>query len=179
MIEEFKNLKTEDTVVFVDEDVTDFLEHEELTVTGVRIYSLDDTEMVIVEMDEFYLVAHNFESEEKLFIYQLVDEGTTWGLEEEGFKFLNEDDDFRHKVVIREDGKSFVYHPSDTGAIYGLTRELNDEDNEGEPQEVSICEFYSSSARLNQILIEREDDKACILQGFEITEDAFYLPDSE
>lgn len=175
MIEEFKNLQPEDTIVFADDQVIDFFEEEELTVTGVRIYSSDDdTEMVIVEMDEFYLVAHNFESDEKCFVYQLIDEGETGDLEDEGYKFLNEDDDFRHKIVIREDGKTFVYHPSDTGAIYGLSRERADNDSD-EPQEVSICEFTSSSARLGYILIEREDDKAYIMQGFEVEEGAFDL----
>jgi len=179
MIEELKNLQPEDTITFTDDQVIDFFEGEELTVTRVRVYSSDDAEMVVVEMDEFYLVAHNFESDEKCFVYQLVDEGNTADLEDEGYKFLNEDDDFRHKIVIREDGKAFVYHPSDTGAIYGLTRERADNDSSEEPQEVSICEFVSLSARLGNILIEREDDCAYIMQGFETKGDAFELPESK
>lgn len=181
MIEDFKTLEPEDTILFTDNQVIDFFEEEEMTVTGVRVYSLDDTEMVIVEMEDFCLVAHNFETEEKFFVYQLIDEGDTGDLEDEGYKFLNDEDDFRHKIVIREDGKASVYHPSDTGAIYGLTREKydGDEDGGGEPQEVSICEFQSSSARLSKILIEREDDRAYILQGFEINDDSFELPEIE
>jgi hypothetical protein len=177
MIEEFKNMQSDCIIKFSNESVIDFLEEEELTVTGVKVYSSDDdTEMVIIEMDDFYLVAHNFESEEKCFIYQLVDEGTTNELEDEGYRFLNDDDDFRHKIVIREDGKSFTYHPSDTGAIYGLTREREDNESD-EPQEVAICEFVSNTARLDHILIEREDDLAFIMQGLEINEEDFTLPE--
>ncbi len=178
MIEELKNLQPEDTIFFNDDQVVDFLESEEMSVTGVRVYSIDDTEMVVIEMDEFYLVAHNFESDEKCFIYQLIDEGDTSDLEDEGYKFLNEDDDFRHKIVIREEGKTHVFHHSDTGAIYGLTRERTEDDSD-EPEEVSICEFQSSSARFMNILIEREDDCAYIMQGFEIEEDSFELPESK
>lgn len=177
MIDELKNLKVEDTIFFPNDQVADFFEEEELTVTGIKTYSSDDAEMVIVEMDEFYLVVHNFESEEKCFAYQLVTEGNTGDLEDEGYKFLNDDDDFRHKIVIREEGKTFIYHPSDAGAIYGLTRERTDNDSEEEPQEVAICEYIANSARLEHILIEREDDNAYILQGFEIGEDDFELPE--
>jgi hypothetical protein len=179
MIEELKNTQVEDNIILLDEQVMDFFEEEKLTVTGVSVYSSDDAEMIIIEMDEFYLVAHSFESEERYFAYQLIDEGDTNDLEGEGYKFLNDDNDFRHKIVIREDGKAFVYHPSDTGAIYGINKERSDGDDFTEPQEVSICEFVSSSARLKNILIKREDDYAYIMQGFEIDLDNFEVQKSE
>jgi hypothetical protein len=176
MIEELKTLEVDDTIIFSDEQVIDFFEDEEMTVTGIRVYKVDDNEMIVVEMDEFYLIVHNFQSEETCYVYQLVDEGDTGDLEDDGYKFLNEEDDFRHKIVIREEGKTQVYHHSDTGAIYDLTRERDDEGSD-EPVEVSLCEFISHSGRLTHILIEREDERALIMQGFEIDEDALELPE--
>lgn len=108
----------------------------------------------------------------------MIDEGNTNELENNGYKFLNEEDDFRHKIVVKEDNKSYTYHPSDTGCVYGLTKEEIDIYSEN-PQEVSICEFFSASARLSNILIEREDNIAYIMQGFEITEDSFNIIKSE
>jgi hypothetical protein len=178
MIEELKNLQAEDTIIFKHDQVIDLFEGEEMTVTGVRVYTSDDCEMVVVEMDEFYLVAHNFQSDEMCFVYHLVDEGDIGSLEDTGYKLLNEDDDFRHKIVIRDEGKTLVYHHSDTGAIYGLTRERID-DESGEPQEVSLCEFKSNSSRMNYILIEREDEYAQIMQGFEVKKKYIELPDLE
>lgn len=172
MIEELKNLQIEDTIFFSNDQVVDFFEEEELTITDIKIYSSEDAEMIAIEMNEFYLIVHNFESDEKYFAYQLVTEGNTEDLEGEGYKFLNEDDDFRHKIVIRDDGKTSVYHPSDTGAIYGLTKEKRNNDSE----EVAVCEYFANSDKLEYILIERGDDSACIFQGFEIKETDFELP---
>jgi hypothetical protein len=169
MIEELKNLQPEDTILFTDEQVLEFFEEEELTVTCVKVYSIDEAEMVIVEMEDLFLIAHNFQEDEKLFAYQLVNKGSPSDLEEEGFKFLSEDDDFRHKIVIREDGKAYSYRPSETGAIYNLNLE------NGDSQETSICEFLSSSARLNQIIIEYDGENARILQGIEINEESFEI----
>lgn len=174
MIDELKNLQVEDTIFFTNDQAIDFFEEEELSVTGIKIYSSDDSEMVIVEMDEFFLVAHNFESDEKFFAYQLIAEGETGELEDEGYKFLNDDDDFRHKIAIREDGMTVVYHPSDAGAIYGLSKEKTDSDSD-EPNEVAICEYVTNSELLEYILIEREDDCASIMQGFEIEEKDFKI----
>lgn len=167
MIEELKELQSDDIIILLEDEAIEFTGMEEMTVTGVRVYTSDDSELVMVEMDDFYLVAHNFQSEEQYFIYQLVDEGDVSDLEDNGYKFLNEDDDFRHKIVNREEGKAHVFTHSETGAIYGLTKTRDDE---GDDQEVSLCEYKSNSAQYNHILIEQEDGHTRICQGFEITE---------
>ena len=171
MIEELKALQPNDVIFLTDEDAIDFTGADELTVTGVKVYSLDDNEMVTVEMDEFYLVAHNVQSDERYFIYQLVDEGEMSDLEGSGYKLLNEDDDFRYKIVNRDEGKAHIFHHSDTGAVYGATKTRDGDDEDD--QEVSFCEYNSATARLPFILIEQEDSLTRILQGVELTEDGF------
>lgn len=176
MIEELKALQPDDVIFLSEDDVIDFTGTDELTVTGVRVYTSEDNELVMVEMDDFYLVAHNFQTDEQYFIYQLVDEGEVSDLEENGYKFLNDDDDFRHKIVNREDGKAHVFVHSETGAVYGMTKTRDDD---GEDQEVSLCEYRSQSARYSNILIEQEEGFTRICQGFEIGEGDFEIAESE
>lgn len=163
MMEELKELQEDSVVFFTNEEAVELFDGEEMRVTGVKVYSTDDGEMVVVEMDEFYLVAHNFQSEEAYYVYRLVDSGED--LEDEGYKFLKDDGDFCQRIAIRnEEGKAQVYHHSDVGPLYGVTRD---------DAEVSLCEFQSNSADLTHILIEKDDDGASIMQGFEISEDDF------
>jgi hypothetical protein len=178
MLEELKALQPNDVITLSDEEAIDLTGVEELTVTGVKVYCLDDSELVTVELDEeFYIVVHNFQSDEKCFIYQLVDEGDMSDLESSGYKLLNEDEDFRYKIVNREDGKAHIFHHSETGAIYGAT--LTHNDGDADDREVSFCEYTSTSASLPLILIEREEDFTRISQGFEINRDGFEVSESE
>lgn len=172
MIEDIKETQVEDVICFTDEDAIDFLGEEELVVSDVRNYVSDDNELVVIDMDEFFLVVHNFQSEEKYFLYQLIDEGNVDELEQSGFKLFNEDDEFRHKIVNREDGKAHVFNYSEVGAIYSLTKE---EDGD----ESSFCEYTSNSAQYDHILVEKEDENIRLLQGFEIDENCFEVMSAE
>lgn len=167
MIDELRTLEQDDTLIFLSSQACDFTEAEEMIVTEVRSYYNDDGEIVVVEMDDCCLICHNFQSEEQYYLYRLVDEGLTGDLEDEGYKFLNADDDFRSKIIVRdEDARPFVFNHSDTGAIYEIE------------EEVSLCEYAQTGNFLplrNYIFIEKERDYAKIMKGFEIKEDDFKL----
>jgi hypothetical protein len=172
MLENIKDIQSDDVICFTEEDAIDFIGEEDLTVSEVRNYVADDGELVVVDMDEFYLVVHNFQSEEKYFIYLLIDEGSIEELEQGGFKFFNEDDEFRHKIVNREEGKPHVFHYSEVGAVYGLTREADGDES-------SFCEYKSASAQYDHILVERNEECARLMHGFEIDESWFEIQLSE
>lgn len=171
MLEDIKEIQPEDVLHFTEESAIDFLGEEELSVSEVRNYTQDDNELIVVEMDEFCLVVHNFQSEEKYFLYSIIDEGSVEDLEDGGFKLFNENDEFRHKIVNREEGKTHVFRHSEVGAIYEMTKD--------ESEESSLCEYTSSSAQFDHILVERNENKTRIMHGFEIDESWFKINFSE
>lgn len=174
MIEEIKELNPDDTITIEDESVEEFTGQTTFTVSEVRIYSNDDCEIVLVGLDEFYLIIHSVENNPRYFMYELQESGTVEDLIEEGYNYINDDDDFRKKIVIREEGKTNIFKHSELGAIYDLNVDRDDE-AEQEPYSVSICEYISNNAYMPNIFIERVDDDANIFTGFEIEEDVIEL----
>jgi hypothetical protein len=165
MIEQLKDLTSGTTINFDNEDIAGFTEVEQMNVTSVELYSIDDNEIVVVELDEFYIVAHNFDTEPRIYLYQILDHGTTEDLENDGYYFLTEDQDFRSKIVNRDDTRSHIYKHSEVGAVYYMS------DSNGDC-ETSICEYICNSHELaNMLVIKKEEDELLILQGFEISAD--------
>ena len=174
MIEDLK-ISEDKTIFFTEDNLTTFIGQDQANIQEVHSYSIEDGEIVMCELDdEFYLVAHNFESDPRYFIYQVIDTGSQDDLEKSGYHFISEDEEFKEKIVISDDNKLAVYKHSDVGAIYSL--ESEDEID----AEISICEFTSPSNYLSHILIERvehdrHDIDVTIYQGFELDEDDFEL----
>jgi hypothetical protein len=116
-------------------------------------------------MEDSYLVAHNFDTDPRYFIYQVFDSGSAEDLEQDGYYFLTEDQDFRNKIVFRDDNRSHVYKHSEIGAVYDILDETNE-------ISISLCEYVSNSHELSNLLvIKQEDDELLILQGIEIDQE--------
>jgi hypothetical protein len=175
MIEQLKELEPSAIVIFDTEDVAAITDTDEMEVSEVRICAADDNEFVIVELDEFYLVAHNFDTDARYFFYQVLDSGAAEDLENDGYYFLTEEQDFRSKIVCRDESRGHVYKHSEVGAVY----EMSDQNSETE-EIVSLCEYISNTHDMTHMLvIKNEEDELLILQGIEITEDDFTIADVE
>lgn len=171
MIEQLKDLTEGTLVAFDNEDVIEIADADELVVSEVRTCLTDDNEFVIVEMDDFCLVAHNFDTDPRYFFYQLLDSGTAEDLENDGYYFLTEEQDFRSKIVCRDDSRGHVYKHSEVGALYDVA--------DGE-ECVSLCEYVSNTHDLTHMLvIKGEDDELLIYQGIEIAEDDFTVSEAD
>jgi diphthamide synthase subunit DPH2 len=168
MLEILKELQKGTILEFSNEDIIDFIESDQIGVSNVSvIQSDDDMELIIVEMDYFYLIAHNFDTDPRYYLYQMLDSGDIEDLEQNGYLFLNDDSDFRSKIVNREEGKAHVYKHSEIGAVYDLIG--NDEEEE---TSVAICEYISSSHHLSHMLVLMANEETLkVFQGFEISEE--------
>lgn len=176
MIEQLKDLENNQTIVFDHDDVTTISSTDELKVTEVKVCIADENEFVIVELDEYYLVAHNFDHDPRYFFYQIFDSGTAEDLENDGYYFLTEDQDFRSKIVCRDDNRGHVYKHSEVGAIYDMIAQTNDEE-----EAISLCEYISNTHDLSHMIVikSEENENLLILQGFEIGENDFTIDASD
>lgn len=169
MIDQLKELKERSTISIENTDAIDFLETEQSTLVNINICSIDDSEFIILELDDFYFVSHNFDIDPRYYLYQIINSGSIEDLEQDGYLFLNEDMEFRSKIVNKENTKPIIYKHSDIGAVYELT-----ENNSDNPIE-SLCEYYSTSNYLTNMLIIKKEDELIILQGMEVSETDFKL----
>lgn len=172
MIEQLKDLEDGSLVVFDHDDVTAMSSTDQMEVTGVKVCAADENEFVIVELDDYYLVAHNFDTDPRYFFYQVLDSGTAEDLENDGYYFLTEDQDFRSKIVCRDDNRGHVYKHSEVGAVYEMAVQTDDQE-----EIMSLCEYISNTHELTHMIVikSEEDEDLLILQGFEISEDDFTL----
>jgi hypothetical protein len=173
MIDELKEIEDGSLITFDNEEIS-ALTSDPIAVSSVKICNSEDNEIVIVgmEMDEYCLVAHNFDTDPRYFFYQTFDAGSAEELENDGYYFLTEEQDFRNKIVCRDDTRGHVYKHSEIGAVYEMVVATDDDDEEI----ISVCEYTSNTHEMTHMLvIKREDDDLIILQGFEISEDDFQL----
>ena len=169
MIDQLKEMGDGDLITITNEDAIDFVETDQSEIVFIKTCATDDNEFVILELNDFYLVSHNFDTDPRYYIYQILNSGSVEDLEQDGYFFLTEDMEFRSKIVNKEDNKSHTYKHSEVGAVYELT--TNDES-----QIESICEYYSSSHCLsNMLVIKNIDETLLILQGVEISEDELII----
>lgn len=177
MLEMLKELQKGTVLEFSNEEIIDFIESDQTIVSKVDVIrSDDDMELVIVEMDYFYLITHNFDTDPRYYLYQMLDCGEIEDLEQSGYLFLTDDSDFRSKIINREEGKSHVYKHSEIGANYNLIGDTDEDE-----MSVSVCEYTSSSHHLSHMLVLMTNDETLkIFQGFEISEeDITFLGDVE
>lgn len=166
MIDQLKELDETNTIIIINDDIIDFAETDQSKIVSVKICSVDDNEFVILELEDLYIVSHNFDIDPRYYVYQIMDSGSIEDLEQDGYFFLTEEMEFRSKIVNKEDNKTHIYKYSDVGAVYELA-----EDNCDNPIE-SICEYNSSSHHLsNMLVIKYSDETLLILQGFEVFEE--------
>lgn len=169
MIDQLKEIEKGTFFAFNNEEVISLAETDEAEVSSVKLYSTDENELVVIELDETYLVAHDFDTDPRYFFYQILDSGAIEDLENDGYYFLNEEQDFRNKIVCRDDSRGHIYKHSEVGIVYDM------EDHEEET--ISICEYISNSHELSHILVIKndEEDNLLILQGIEINEEDFEI----
>jgi hypothetical protein len=151
MIEQIKEL-VEGMTVYCDDN-------EDIVVSVKILTDEDENDFVIVELETSYLIAHNFDNEVRYFNYQILDSGIVENLEDDGYYFLTEDEEFCNKIAFREDNKTYVYKQSEIGAVYNIL-DQNDE-------EFSLCEYDGSS---DNLLVIKNNDDLLVLQGVEIAE---------
>jgi hypothetical protein len=167
MIEQLKDLEA-GTTLFLGEDAAEVIGVDQTNVVSVEMCATDDGEFTIVELENQYLVAHDFDTEPKYYIYQILDSGNAKELENDGYFFLNDERDFRSKIVCKDDVSGHTYTHSEIGAIYDI-----------DSCEISaICEYTSKTHEMSHILIiKKEDEMLLILQGIEVSEDDIAVDD--
>lgn len=151
MIEELQQLE-ENAMITIDSDSSKNLTGlEDFVVDYVYSYNCDDTEIVMISLGEYFLIASNISGENKYAICENYDDADEY-IEDEAFL-----------EVIEISGGENVDQYQQIAAIYTC-------DNE----DTNFCE-YSSDSDFNYAMIYADKDKTELYRGVEIDEDQIIL----
>jgi len=148
MLEELINLKKKSMLTIDDEASKEFTELEDYTVTGVQHYDCDGLQVVIVELDSYFLIANDFMGEPRFFICEAYEEAEDY--------YDQAAEDFPEEIEL-EGGENPPVYTSHFGYFPGV------------PDECAFCE-YSAEDHLSYILMSQCDDEIKMYRGLEIAE---------
>jgi hypothetical protein len=176
MFETIKELADGEMLTIDSPDVRDFTDAEDFEVAGVRSYSQDEGEIVFVDLNGFYLVAHTFAGEPRYYVYELTASGEADQVEDDGFRLASKSDSMPAKVYAGRTGSGVKYKAT-IGPVYGLNVDRDDAGVTDEAGEIAVCEYRGKTKirPLGAILIERLDDHLSLYRGLSIAEGSIVL----
>lgn len=171
MYDDIKELRSGNKISVDHPGVFALTQQEDFEVRGVRVFSQDDGEIVMVELDEFHLVAHTLTGDPRYYMYEEYASGTAAALDEEGLHPLD-GEEFRARMRVKAGGKA-VQCKAVNGPVYGLA--VDRDDRGGDAQEVGCCEYRTSWKHHPLLLVVREDDRLVAYRGLRVPEDSIVL----
>lgn len=172
MYDDIKELRSGTKISVDHPGVFALTQQEDFEVRGVRVFAQDDGEVVMVEMDDFYLVAHTLTGDPRYYVYEEYATGTASAMDEEGLHPLDGEGEFRPRMRVKAGGKA-VPCKAVNGPVYGLAVERDDRG--GDAQDVSCCEYRTGWKQHPMLLMMREDDQLAAYRGLRVPEDSIVL----
>ncbi len=169
MFDVLKDLSPGDAFTIDDPKVFDFTQSEDFEVVEKKLYTGDEGDLLIIDTDGYYLVAHTLAGDPRYYIYEMNLSGTISELEDDGVSVLNDDGEFRERFSIK--GQKPTPLTAVIGPIYGL----NLEDTEVECTEAACCEYRAKSKHYPVTLFEKCDTHFNVYQGFRISENSIVI----
>jgi hypothetical protein len=163
IFETIKDLRTGDQLTIDDDEARQFTHQEDYEVSGVRILSQDEGEVVYVHLGGVAtLVAHTLGGDPRFYLYEHNFHGPVEDMENEGMIILDDDNDFRQRGKLKTGTNKSITLRCGHGPVYDLTND-NDCDDV-----VSVCEYRSSCKVYPFMLVEVASDTVSVFQGIRI-----------
>ncbi len=176
MLEELKEITINDMLTIDNEDVLEFTETEDFTIAGVKSYSQDEGDMVIIDLESHFLIAHTLNDEPRYYIVEQAACGSPDDLEDGGFRLIIKNEMMPRKLYSGRNDREIIYFAK-YEPIYGMNVERDDSSLDESAGEVSICEYKGRTKikSLSVILLERLGEKYKLYQGLQISEASILL----
>jgi hypothetical protein len=169
IFETLKELAAGDMLTIDDDDAREFTEAEDYEVVAVKLYSQDEGELLLIDLNRFYLAAHSFDGEPRYYLCELNASGDEDELEDDGYRLVLRDDPMPRKLYAGRNDREIPYQAT-IGPIYNLNVDRDDAPPEEEAGEIAACEYRGKTKNMTHILIEKLDAIFNVYQGFQISE---------
>lgn len=161
MFETLKELSKKDRFSIDDKNVISMCGEEDFTVHETRLYTQDEGELLIIDVNDYYLIAHNFGGDSRYYFYEINESGTIEDLEELGFRLLDDDNEYKERFKIK--ATKPILCKIHYGPIYNLSQDGND-------GEINFCEYRTSNKQFPVLAMEENEDIITLYQGIRISE---------
>lgn len=171
MLEELKEIAVGEMLTIDNPDVLELTGTEDFTVVCVKSYTQDEGDVLIIDLDLYYLVAHTLLGEPRYYLVERTSSGTPDNLEDDGFRLILRGEAMPRKLYSGRNDHEITYIAKH-GPVYGMNVERDDSPPEIEPGDISICGYRGKTKikLMSVILLERLDDCYTLYQGFQISE---------
>jgi hypothetical protein len=155
MINRLKKMKPKfgtDMLTVDDDAIFSFTGSKDLTITAKWHGYYEGNYIVFVELDTYYLIAHNLDGEPKYAVCELYDVGP---------EYLDSETEFLEKIKLRGGDSSVVYEQT--------TTTLSDDDNSP-----SLSEYITDDD-FDYMLVTKQEDVINVYRGITISESNIIL----
>lgn len=166
MFESLKKITPATPLTLDDERANALTQKKDFESGRTRVYGQDEGEIVLIDLDEFCLVAHTFCGDPRYYVVEEGASGSLRSIETAGFPLLAGENDFRERSRLRLGGK-VVGCKSHCGPVYGLTPDCG---TDSPPYEVAVCEYLTGSKQYPYMFALKEDGGYTVYQGVRIPE---------
>jgi hypothetical protein len=176
MLEELKEIAVGDMLTIDNADVLEMTDAEDFTVLGVKVYTQDEGDVIIIDLETHCLIAHTLGGEPRYYVVEKAASGSPDELEDDGFRLVLKDDSMPSKFYSGRNGGEILYKAKH-GPVYGMNVERDDVPPEEEASEIAVCEYRgkTKSKPLSVVMLERLDEHYALYQGLQISEASIIL----
>lgn len=171
MIEDLKEINVGDMITIDNEDVLELTNIEDFTILNVKSYTQEEGDVIIINLESHFLIAHTLNGEPKYCFLEKVANGSLSTIEDDGFRIIVKDESMPNKLYYGRNDREIAYRAKHD-PVYGMNIERDDDPTDEEAGEISICEYRGKTKikSLSVIMLERLDDQYIIYQGLQISE---------
>lgn len=176
MFEELKEIPIGSMLSIDDPEAIQFTEYEDYRVIGVEVYSHEESgELVILDLDGFYLIVHTFQGSPRYHLYELSSSGYEEDLNKDGFRLVFREENMPKFIIVGRNTKENAYKNL-TGSISGLILERNENNSsESDHNDITISEYRGKSKTMTHIFLQKNDDNFTLFQGIKIDKGTIIL----
>ena len=175
MLEELKEIAQGEMLTIDNNEVKEFTGQDDFTVVGVKTYTQEEGDVLVADLDGYYLIAHTLDGEPRYYVTENAAAGDADSLEDDGFRLVQKDDAMPKKLYAGRNDREVPYKAK-YGPVYGLSVERDDMPGD-DAGEIAFCE-YRGKTKVRQasvVLLERTDGRYTLYQGFQIGESSVVL----
>lgn len=171
MLEELKEIAVGDMLTIDNADVLEMTNAEDFTVLGVKSYTQDEGDVIMIDLESHFLVAHTLDGEPRYYVVEQASAGSPEDLEDDGFRLALKDESMPRKLYSGRNDREIPYKAKH-GPVYGLNVERDDNPPDEEAGDIAVCEYRGKTKAkpLSVIFLERLDEHYTLYLGLQIGE---------
>ena len=155
MIEQLKELRKGDMITIDHDGVQDLANAEDLTITDVALYEVEDGQICSLTLDQFTLLAYEVADVSRYFFYETLDEGSGKN------KYCRKGEFVRQFKMPIEDKRTAFVMVEECPLVT-------------EDESMSFCQ-YKSESYYDSIMVATAEDQWVIYIGIELEEQQILL----